>query len=363
VKISAVRYRRYRVPFRKPFITAHGIERVREGLLLRLETDAGTHGFGEAAPLPSFGAGTANDAENRLRRLIPSLSGLPFADLPALLDAIPRDVPGAAALRFGLDSAALDAEARARHVPLASLLCPEHAFVVPVNATVSHTATDDAVAAAREAVRQGFSTVKLKVGVSGDDDGELGRVAAVRAEIGPAVALRLDANGGWTPERAVRLLRRFEPYDIEYIEQPMAVSSIEGLAEVRRAVDVPVAADEAATSLAAVEEIIERQAADVIVVKPALVGGLRVARDLIELAAEAGIRAVVTTTLETGVATAAALHLATTLPQPIPACGLATTGLLESDLLHRGLPIAAGVMRLPACAGLGIEVAPEIRWQ
>jgi L-Ala-D/L-Glu epimerase len=363
VRIVAVRYHRYRVPFRRPFTTARGVERARQGLLLRLETDAGTHGFGEAAPLPSFGAGTADDAENCLRRLIPSLSGLALADLPALLDTIPLDVPGAAALRFGLDTAALDAEARTRRVPLAALLCLEHALAVPVNATVSYTATEDAVAAARVAVRQGFSTIKLKVGISGDDEAEIERVAVVREAIGPAVALRLDANGGWTPERAVRLLRRFERYDIDYVEQPVAAEDIAGLAEIRRAVDVPVAADEAATTPAAVEEIVERRAAGVIIVKPALVGGLRPARELIRRANAAGIVAVVTTTLETGIATAAALHLAATLSRPIPACGLATTGLLESDLLWEPLEFGEGIMRLPACAGLGVGVGPGIRWR
>lgn len=359
MNVTALTWTPYRIPYASRFATAHGRMAVREGLILRIETDAGRTGCGEAAPVPEFGGGTAADAAAALAELAPTVHGRPVAALLEHLATLSLDHPGLPAARAALETAALDVLAQQQGVPLAALLAPAPETVVPVNATIGATETADAVAVAHAAVRAGFGTVKLKVGVAASLDAEVDRVAAVRDAIGSAVALRLDANGAWSPETAVTLLRRLAAYDIELVEQPVAADDLAGLAAVRRAVPIPVAADEAATTIDAVRAVIAAEAADVVVIKPMVAGGPRAARAIIDEAIAAGLRVVVTSAIEAGIGVAMALHLAGTLPEPRLACGLATGPLLESDLLLAPLPVAQGAMRLPAGPGLGVRVDPE----
>lgn len=356
MRITHLQVTPYHIPFAASFVTAHGRATAREGLILRLSTDAGVVGLGEAAPLPEFGGGTVADAAALLADLTPALTGVTLSALLDRLAALPLDRPGAAAVRCGLETAALDALGRARGVPLAALLAPDHADTVPLNATVGAPGADAAAAAARRAVAEGFATIKLKVGVAGSAAAELARVAAVRAAVGPGVALRLDANGAWQPNQAIALLRRLAAYDLDLVEQPVPAGDLAGLARVRRAVDVPLAADESATTLAAVRALLRAEAVDAIVVKPMVAGGPRAARTIIEAALDAGLRAIVTTTLDAGIGVAAALHVAATLPAPIPACGLATGALLATDLLQHPLPIARGWMAVPEGGGVGVDL-------
>ena len=133
---------------------------------------------------------------------------------------------------------------------------------VPVNALVNATGFD------ADALRQ-FSAVKVKVGSPGDVD----LVAEVRDAVGPQVALRVDANGAWDVDTAVATIKRLARYDLEIVEQPVA--SLDDLARVRRAVDVPVAADECVRSLEDARRLRALDAADAIVLKQQPLGGVR----------------------------------------------------------------------------------------
>jgi O-succinylbenzoate synthase len=181
-------------------------------------------------------------------------------------------------------------------------------------------------------------------------------VAAVREAMGPEMKLRIDANGAWGVEQAVGAIRKLEEYDLEMVEQPVAAGDLPGLARVHAEVHVPIAADEAVTGVGAAERVLEAGAADLLVVKPMVVGGLRPACRIIELAAAAGAGAIVTTSIDSGVGTAAALHLAATLPPGGPACGLATGSLLAADLITHPLVARCGRMELPDGPGLGVEL-------
>ncbi|HET9014283.1 MAG TPA: o-succinylbenzoate synthase [Thermomicrobiaceae bacterium] len=355
MRVAALDRFPYRIPLVDEFSTAHGRTAARAGLLVRLTTGSGVVGWGEAAPLPEFGGGTAADAARLLENLAPDLVGCDLDALAGLLDGLPAR-PGIAAVRCALDVAALDARGRAAGQPVAALLAPDPAPSVPVNATVGAAAVEDAVAAARRAVASGFRVVKLKVGMAASPEAEAERVAAVRAAIGPKTDLRLDANGAWDVDTAIATLRRLLPYRIDLVEQPVPTADLDGLARVRRAVDVPLAADEAVGGLDAARAVVARACADVLVVKPMVVGGISEGRRIAELAIDAGLTAIVTTTVDAGVCVAAALHLAATLPSPAPACGLATGGLLASDLLAAPLAVERGRMRLPGGAGLGVDV-------
>jgi O-succinylbenzoate synthase len=195
---------------------------------------------------------------------------------------------------------------------------------VPVNALVPAAGPATAASVAAAAVGAGAGCVKVKVGEGDDAD----RVAAVRDAVGPNVALRLDANGAWDVETAVRNVARLAPYGLELVEQPVA--SLDDLARVRRRVAVPVAADESVRCLDDARRLHALDAADAVVVKVQPLGGVAAA---LEVAEAAGVPAIVSSLYETSVGLAAGLALAAALPELPYACGLGTAALLAGDVV------------------------------
>jgi O-succinylbenzoate synthase len=160
--------------------------------------------------------------------------------------------------------------------------------------------------------------------------------------VGPAVALRVDANGAWDLDTAVARLGALSRYGIELAEQPVA--SIEDLAHVRRRVAVPVAADECVRSVADAQRVRALDAADAVVLKVQPLGGVRAA---LEVAEAAGLPAIPTSMMETSVGIAAGLALAAALDDLPYACGLATAALLPADVTREPLaPSVDGRMRV-----------------
>ena len=350
----------YCIPFRRPFVTAHGTQTERRGALLELYTDNGLVGLGEAAPIPGSAPRAWSDAAALLGAVQASLPGKRPEDTTDVVGLMDHLHPAAvAAVRCGLDTALCDVLAQAAGTPVALWLQRESSETVPVNATIALPDAASAADAAAKARASGFPCVKLKVGRSASAEAECERVAAVRKAIGNRLKLRLDANGAWGVEQAIHTIQALEPYDIEFVEQPVACGDVEALRRVRAAVRTPIAADEGVDSAAAAERVLGAGAAQVLVIKPMVVEGLRPARQIIERAQSQGVSCIVTTTLDAGIGTAAALHLAATLPASGLACGLATGALLTTDLLTTPLTVRDGRMQRPNAAGLGVRLDEE----
>ncbi len=348
MNVTGLSWQTFRIPLRAPFRAANSIMTHREGLLLRLTTASGLVGLGEASPHPAAGPGAAQELDDVLTRVGPQLLG---SDVECLADVA---VPAPLACAF--DTAALDLLAQERGISVAALLSKRPQASVAVNATVGSEADDEAAAQARAAREAGFTCVKLKVGMEGSIEAEGRRVAGVREALGSDMQLRLDTNGAWSVEQAISTIEALEEFDLEFIEQPVSAGDLEGLRRVREAVRTPIAADESITSLDAAQRVLELKAAQVLVVKPMVVGGLRPAMQIADAAREAGVATVITTTIDAGVGTAAALHLAAALPEGGPACGLATGSLLAGDVVREPLPVRDGRMAVPRSPGLGVEL-------
>ena len=347
----------YRIPFHRPFVTAHGNQIERRGVLLQLRTDNGLVGLGEAAPIPGSAPRAWSDAAALLEALQASLPGRGLEETTDVIRLVDHLHPAAvAAVRCGLDTAACDVLAQAAGMPVALWLHSQSSETVPVNATIALPEAASAADAAAKARASGFSCIKLKVGMAAEVEAERERVAAVRRAAGNRLKLRLDANGAWGVEQAIHTIQALERYDIELVEQPVACGDVAALRRVREAVSTPIAADEEVDSIAAAERVLGAGAAQVLVIKPMVVGGLRPARRIIERAQVQGVSCIVTTTLDAGIGTAAALHLAATLPASGLACGLATGALLATDLLTTPLTARDGRMQRPNAAGLGVRL-------
>lgn len=212
---------------------------------------------------------------------------------------------------------------------------------IPVNATVPAVSADEVAGILQR--YDGCSTAKVKVAEHGQQlADDVDRVAAVRDAMGPAAQIRVDANGGWTVGEAVEALRRLAAYGLEYAEQPCA--SVEELASLRVAlarngIDVLVAADESIRRASDPMRVVRQEAADVIVVKVAPLGGVRSA---LAIARECGLPTVVSSALDTSVGIRAGLALAAAMPELPFACGLSTVALLAGDVTGESLVPKAG---------------------
>ncbi|MPY96268.1 MAG: hypothetical protein GEV08_25370 [Acidimicrobiia bacterium] len=343
-RITTVRWRPFRLPMRHRFEAASGMLEDRAGVLVQFVDSEGRTATGEASPMPSLGAGTVADVLALLEQ-----HGAALAD-PASAEAL-GDGPGAMALRCALDVASLDLDAQAASRPLAALLSEAHAPWVAVNAVIGGGPAHEVARFGQEALAGGYSVVKMKVGVESLDS-DLRRVAALR-DACPEATVRLDANGAWDEDTANRAIEALYPLRIELLEQPTPAADVEMLARVREHASLRVAADEPLYDPALRDQVIERRAADFLVLKPMLLGGLRPAMALARRGAEMGINAFVTTTFDSSVGTAASLHVAAALPSDA-AHGLATSEHLAADVTVQTLLPRAGRMALPASAGLGV---------
>ena len=351
MKVRRLTWRPYRIPFRQTFVTSAASETVRTGVIVRLEGEGGLYGLGEIAPLLK---GTERNVASLLGFLEPRLAGIQVDEIPKAAKRLAGNSVSAA-IRCGLDIAACDLLARAAGVPVAEFLGGCRRRLVPVNATISADTPELAAQAARRAVENGFRCVKLKVGMMGSIARECELVGAVRDAIGPDLLLRVDANQAWTRARAISTIEALERFDLEFVEQPVSGRDLEGLIAVHEAVGTPIAADEPITSERASRAIIESHAADIVVIKPMVVGGLREAIEIAYSAMGSGIESVITTTIDSGVGIAAALHLAAAI-EGTRACGLATAELLECDLTSGPFQPVAGMMACSDTPGLGVEI-------
>src|SRR3954452_17882282 len=197
---------------------------------------------------------------------------------------------------------------------------------IPVNATIPAVGAE---AAHRLAADSGCRTAKVKVAEPGqgitDDEA---RLEAVRDALGPDGVIRIDANGAWSVDEAVHAIDALDQsaHGLEYVEQPCR--SVEELAEVRRKVDVPIAADESIRRAADPYRVRDLHAADVAVLKVQPLGGVRAC---LRIAEDIGMPVVVSSALETSIGIAAGIALAAALPEMPHACGLATVQLLTAD--------------------------------
>ncbi len=356
--ITLIQWYPYRVPFCHHFTNAHGKMAVREGAIVEVFVEGHLSGSGEIAPLPDFGGETLNEALSTLGTVTSALVGLTITEALHRLHVQQEagELPSSALC--GLEIALLDALGRQQGCSMSTLLAPSAQVVrplVPVNAVIGGAQSIAAtVQQACDAVAAGFSCLKLKM-CSGLDD-EIERVSAVRGAVGSEIHLRLDANAAWTFEQARTILTACEPLTIQYVEQPLPAYDLTGMYQLRQEVSIPIAADEAVYHLESARRVLTWEAADILIIKPQLAGGLRAGLRIIDEAANYHVPCVVTSTIETGIGLLGALHLAAASPHITLACGLATLHLLEDDCVLEELSLQDGALVLPQGPGLGVEL-------
>ena len=327
-----------------PIHTSYGELTTRELVAVTIAGDDGPVGHGEAAPLQAYDGVGVEQVEAALSRYVDVLAQSRERNGAQLVEACRRvaDLPAALA---AVDLALWDRAGRARELPLAAMITDDPAPDVPVNATLSAHDRASIADQAAAAVAAGFDCVKLKVGI-GDD---AGRVAAARAAAGPELALRLDANGAWDVDQAVRTIDALAPAGLELVEEP--VHGLQHVREVRERVAVRVAIDETAVEHGALGAGV----ADAVCLKISRCGGISGLIAAAALVRASGAEPYVASTYDGPLGIAAGVHAAAALASrgPVPYCGLATLDLFDG--IDNPLPARAGRIAVPVAPGLGVE--------
>ena len=332
--VQSLQYQPYRLAFCEPFPTALGILSHREGFIIeirdRLPHQGSQHiGLGESAPLDGFGMESLTMTEIVLKEAQRSLINSKIHNLNDIENLLTR-YDSTPAAKHGIELALLDLLSQAQGLSISQLLANSVKGrvreQVALNAVIGAIAPELAAAKAQAYIQQSYRCLKIKVGTQ-NFAADLARVAAVRSQVGNDIQIRIDANQGWSVTEAIANLKKLAPLQIEYVEQPVIARDLEGMAVVRRSQSIPIAADESVNNLIQLQQVINAQAADIIILKPMALGGILTAHQAALVAFHAGLDVVVTTTIDGAIARKAAFALAAALPIQ-RACGLATGHLL-----------------------------------
>ena len=316
----------------------------RAACIITLKSDDGQRGVGEASPLPGFSPDTLEQCQAALAALEP-------AQLPARLEPgqsvtvelakasaqLPHGVPAA---RAALEAALLDLWSRTAQKPAWALLVDRDSTLPQRRALAAllMAEPEQALAQARHAYARGLRTFKLKIGRPGALERELSALRSLRAELGPDVRLRLDANQSLSASEARAYLPRFAEQGLEYVEEPCARTELGGLAEL----EVPLALDESLAQLAATADIAEQLrglAVSALILKPTLLGGVSACYAWADVAARLGASVILSHTFEGPVGFALSAALSLSIGSETSAHGLDPEG---ARLEHLKLPFFSG---------------------
>ena len=342
----------YSLPFREPYITARGELHERELILVRIRGE-GFEGWGETAAL-SLRGGVGIDriaAEIRDRCWAGLLDG--EVDPKRIWSAVARcrNRGASAQAVAAVDIALHDLVGRASGEPVWRLLGAREAAPVSCNATLPAANPSETRVLAERWAAEGFRTFKLKVGLPGD----VTQVVTVRQTLGEDVAIRIDANGAWSVDEAADRLAALGQQGIELAEQP--VGTFEQMVDLRRRVDIRVAADESLVSVFDARRGRELGACDVAAVKVAKVGGLGTALEIAET-----MPSYLSSSLEGPVGITAAAHAVQALRARGGDAGVAhglATERLFSATVGRGATAVGDELHLADRPGLGVEIDEE----
>ncbi len=356
LRLHALAGRILELPLSRPLVTGAGTFDRRRLMLISAMVDCHGDrwvGYGEVAPLIGWSEETVDDS----LRLLESL------DIPHDLDSVGdlgRAMPELAdrsVLHAGIDLAVLDALSRAAGQPLALTLKGDRpgeiSESVPVQYTLGALDVEETCRRVSEAAGAGYTVCKLKVGAASARE-DLERVEAVLARC-PDMRLRLDANGAWSVETAMAILRHLPAERVEWIEQPVDRKSFKRLLDTWDGQGPGIAADESCVNHDDAMQCLEDGRVSALVIKPAALGGLLAASRFIEKALDKEVGVIISNLMESAVGRLGAVHLASAWPQLPGPHGLATASWLARDLLAGGEQIVDARLQLPNGPGLGFD--------
>ena len=358
MKIASVELTPVSIPFHEAETWVWGERQGISNVIVQLHADDGLIGLGEAVGFPSTPV-----VLEALKALMPLLEGQD----PHHVERITRLLytrrgwhhyrhVGNGAIA-GVEMALWDLIGKAAGQPVVNLLGGPLTEMVPFYYHIPWKPINAMAQDAKLAVAQGITTLYLKIGFGEEED--VAMVTAVREAAGPRARIRVDANEAWTPAEAIHMIRKLEPLDIEFVEQPVSMYDVDALARVRAVSAVPIAANQTSWTEFNVLDIVRRQAADIILTDQHQVGGLLAFKKVCALCEYAQLPVLKHSFGDLGVSTAAGLHLLSSCPNTTTMASQTHLHFLQHDIVRPAYAFTHGALRVPLAPGLGVDLDPE----
>jgi L-alanine-DL-glutamate epimerase-like enolase superfamily enzyme len=300
MKIVSIDFQTQSIALKKPFTIALGTITQADNIFVKITTDEGIVGLGEAAPETFVTGETLKSCTAALELLTQKLIGENPLNIAKIHEIMNRAMLGNGAAKAAIDIACYDILGKTANLPLYKLL-GGHSDFVQTDMTISIDTPAVMAAEAKKYVDLGFEDVE--------------RIIAIRKAVGPDVQLRVDANQGWTPKEAVRAIERISPYNIAFIEQPVAAKNIDGLKFVRDHVTENIMSDESAFVPQDAFSLVKKDVVDYVNIKLMKCGGIYPALKIVATCESAGVACMIgCMSGETNISVAAAAHLAAAQP-------------------------------------------------
>ena len=357
MKIVKIETGEVSLPLITPFKTAERTATHANDILVRILSESGKSGFGEAPPTAVITGDTRGSIRCAIEEFIaPAITGMDIEDLDGIERKLRTCIVGNSSARAAVDMAIYDLWAKEIGQPLYKLL-GGHSNVLETNLTISVNPIDEMVSDSLRAVERGFRRLKLKVGKEGSKDIE--RITAIRDAVGPDIRLLVDVNQGWNTKTALRNIRALEErdLDIDLIEQPVPAADFAGMQACTAASSIPILADESVFTPMDAIRVIEGRAADIINIKLMKCGGIHEALKICGIAEANGVECMVGCMLESKVAVSAAAHFAAAKSN-VTRVDLDGPSLLKVDPYDGGPVYDGPFIRLTDAPGTGILSAP-----
>ncbi len=358
MRITRVEPIAVRVPLKAGMTTrtAHGEYHTSDYVIVRVHTDEGIVGLGEATVSALWSGETSASCVAAIDGLIgPALVGEDPTRITALRARIDYLLKLNPFTKAAVEMALWDIAGKAVNAPVHRLLGGKLRDVIPTKMMIGAFDVPRARALAERFLEWGARCLKVKVGI--DAAGDIARVAAVRAAAGPEIPITIDANCGWDVPTARVALERLRAYHLLVAEQPIAPGDVEAMARLRWGCGIPIMADESVFTLADAWNVLRGQAADVISIYPGKNGGIAASVEIAQVARAAGVACHVGSNLELGIGSAAMLHLAAAVPNIDSAtypADILGPHYHEADLLAEPLSLLPEGARVPDGPGLGV---------
>lgn len=353
MKIEKVETRILCTPLKKPFKTAMRQVSVSENLIVLLHGDDGQTGFGSAPPTAVITGDTIESIKGAVEDFIaPAIIGMDIEEMDSILKRLDTVIYKNSSAKAAVDIALYDLFGKHFKIPLYKLFGGSRKEIesdITVSVNSPEEMAEDAVAY----VKEGYKTLKTKVGV--DSVLDIERIKAIRAAIGPDIKIRLDANQGWSAKEAVRTIKKLEDLDlgIELVEQPVKAHDFEGLKYISDNVDTPIMADEALFSPEDGFRLLSMRAADILNIKLMKSGGLHHAITINAMAESCGVECMMGCMIESKIGITAAAHLACGKLN-ITRVDLDAVDLMAEDPIEGGVKVEGSRIIVPESYGLGI---------
>ena len=342
------------LPLVAPFRISIGEMKAANDVLVRVRTDSGLTGIGEACPFPPITGETQATNIAAAKAVRDMLVGQDPLAIDAVLRLIGPIVHSNPSMVAAFEIACFDILGQAAGLPLYRLFGGNKStFESDITTGID---TPEAMAAStKKHAGLGYKTLKVKIGVDPDQDFE--RLRAVRRAIGDGIKLRIDANQGYTVPQAIDALKKIAPLGIQLVEQPVLASDLAGLKTVRSESPIPIMADESCFLPASALKLVAAEACDYINIKIMKAGGILNSIRIAHIADAANMRCMVGCMLESRIALTAAAHVVASQANIVYA-DLDGNAEHTADPVLGGMTTKAGIVTMPETPGLGCDIDP-----